>query len=143
MTDGMNENETKTLRALVMLPPGTQPHVAKEAVLSVQAVAPKLQLEDSVSWHARRFPVCGTEESYILDVVTGVSYGTRQPYFHGFFLFDVSETGEIDETTGKLVGLALNVGKPVYWFSHSGKTACPVKAVQPTEDGYRIVGATV
>lgn len=138
MTVGMSSNETKTLRALVLLPHGTPAATAREALHCVQEAAPKLQLEDSVAWHARRFPVCGTEESYILDVVTGVSYGDRQPYFHGFFLFDVADTGEIDSATGKLVQLALTMGKPVYWFSYAGKTACLVQSIQATEDGYRI-----
>lgn len=138
MTAGMSSDETKTLRALVLLPYGTPAGTAKEALRCVQEAAPRLQLEDSVSWHARRFPVCGTEESYILDAVTGVGYGNRQPYFHGFFLFDVADAGEIDSATGKLVQLALTMGKPVYWFSHAGKTACPVQSIQAIEDGYRI-----
>ena len=112
----------------------TQEAIAERLALIQGATHKPLDLVDSLSWYDERFAACGGWDSWALEAVTGKNYRSREPYFHGFIL-----TGEgcVGRGTAKVVSLALDLRKSVYWLS-DGKLK-PVANVEAAEDSWRIL----
>jgi hypothetical protein len=120
MTDDMQAVPAEGTSArclLVFLPKGSTPEEVKEGLASVRVLTdvsqPGLVLVDSLSWFETRFASCGNWDSWALEAVTGKSYRSKKPYFQGFV---VLSDGRVGQGTAKVVSLALDVRKPVYWL---------------------------
>jgi|ETNvirenome_6_85_1030632.scaffolds.fasta_scaffold00900_12 hypothetical protein len=117
-------------RLLVFFRKGESSSVIQAGLAEIQAATPKqVVLVDSLSWYDTHFAACGDWDSWALEAVTGKSYRSREPYFHGFVL---TGEGHVGQGTAKVVTFALDMRKAVYWLS--GGTLKPV-AKLTSEDG--------
>jgi hypothetical protein len=125
MTDGMSAVAPATseaVRLLVFFPQNSAESSVADGLAAVRAGTERtVDLVDSLAWYENRFASCGDWDSWALEAVTGKSYRSRQPYFHGFVL---TGGGEVGQGTAKVALLALSMGKSVYWLN--GTKLCPV-----------------
>ncbi len=133
MTSGMTGTEAPP-RLLAFFPRGASSDAIREGLSSIQSAASKeVLLVDSLAWYDNRFAACGDWDSWALEAVTGKSYRTREPYFHGFVL---TGEGRVGQGTAKVASLAISMKKPVYWLTRGQLK--PVASVEPAQGSWRI-----
>jgi len=133
MTDDMTSPVTakRTVLVLFLSEPGEDE--MQEVFGQIRSIAPGVELVDGASWKAEAFPAAGSYDAFSLETATGKRYRDREPHFTAFIV--VGE-GLIDQQSGGILVLALDVRKPVYRLSESGKLA-PVTSLIPSPIGFR------
>ena len=121
-------------RYLVFFRKGEEQSLVDESFAGIRASTSKtVELVDSLAWFESQFASCGDWDSWALESVTGRSYRTREPHFHGFIL---NGDGNVGRATAQVVRLALDLRKPVYQFT--GGKLTPVVSVCPQGESWRI-----
>lgn len=101
---------------LALFPSAFSCEEVKAGVAEIKALlvrrGTQAEVTDSLSWYQAKFSACGNWDSWALETVTGKGYSDRRPHFSAFIYAGPSEVGL---GNGKVLSLALDYGKPVYW----------------------------